>query len=94
MSPAKFNGEKFIFSDDDTIPEHIDADPSNEERDLRKFSIEERDGKTGFTPIAIDVNDHATALMLYKARRRLIEAGRLPDEKEPSKQATRMLYPQ
>ena len=78
--PPKFKTESFDFTEDETIPDHIEGNPSLNDKDPTKYSVE------GYDPfdytsygIAIDIDDLATTQLLSSARIRQIERTQLAE---------------
>jgi hypothetical protein len=72
--PPKFKTESFVFTEKDTVPEHIEGYPTLTEKDLTKYSIDGVDTFDDTTyAVAVDIDDLATAQLLHAARVRHIE---------------------
>jgi hypothetical protein len=86
--PPKFKTESFDFTENDTVPDHIEGYPTLREKDLTKYSVDGVDTFDDTTyAVAVDIDDLATAQLLYAARVRQIErtqpdAGSIQDRTE------------
>ena len=90
--PPKFREAGFAFSKPEDIPAHIEEDPSIETRNPHKFSVEGVTAPEQTTyPVADDIDDLATALIISRARRRQVE---LTQAGKTKPDTVRVVYPQ
>lgn len=72
--PPTFQADQFKFEDGQTIPDHIEGEPSLATLDPAKFWLEAVSvSDCELYPLAIDVDDMPTATMLKAARLRHLE---------------------